>query len=191
MPWVRRLTPADTPALRSHFRRLDADSRHQRFMGQQGDAAIDEFIDRMTWLGALRLGWMESGRLRAVVELLPERRPLDGCRPPNLELALTVERPWQGRGIGSELVRRALLAARNCHYREVEMVCLADNVRMQRIARKMAAQILRQDGESRGRIRLVPGNPLSMWQEALSVGASLVNGAADQALPLRDTGDTG
>ena len=71
------------------------------------------------------------------------------------------------------------------------MVCLADNVRMQRIARKMQAQVLRQEGESMGRIELAPGNPLSLWQEALSMGASLINGAADQALPVRDEAERG
>ena len=103
--------------------------------------------------------------------------------PPDLELALTVERHWQGRGIGTELVHRALLTARNRQYRTVEMICLADNVRMQRIARRLDAQVLREDGQSVGRLLLAPGNPISLWQEALSQGASLVNAAADQGLP--------
>ncbi|MDX1709642.1 MAG: GNAT family N-acetyltransferase [Rhodovibrionaceae bacterium] len=183
MPWVRRLTPADTAALRSHFLRLDAETRCQRFLGQQSDTAIDAYVDGLPWLGVLRLGWIESGVLRGVVELLPERLPVDGRWPPGLELALTVERAWQGRGLGTELVHRALLSARNRQYKTVEMICLADNVRMQRIARRLDAQVLRQDGHSVGRLRLAPGNPLSLWQEALSQGASLVNAAADQGLP--------
>jgi GNAT superfamily N-acetyltransferase len=185
MPWVRRLTPADSANLRSHFQRLDEESRQQRFLCRQDDAAVDAHVSRMPWLGVLRLGWFEAARLRAVVELLPETQPFDCCRPPNLELALTVERPWQGHGIGSELVRRALLAARNRSYREIEMICLVDNVRMQRIARKVDAQVLRQDGESVGRIQLAPGNILSFWQEAMSLGASVVAGTVDQVLPAQ------
>jgi len=45
------------------------------------------------------------------------------------------------------------------------------------------AQVLRQHGQSVGRLLLAPGNPISLWQEALSQGASLVNAAADQGLP--------
>jgi GNAT superfamily N-acetyltransferase len=50
-------------------------------------------------------------------------------------------KPWQSHGVGSALLRRTLLTARNRGFRLLHMACLADNRRMQQLARKFDAEL--------------------------------------------------
>ena len=67
--------------------------------------------------------------------------------------------------------------------REVEMVCLADNLPMRRIAQKVGAQLRHAPGELDGRVELAWATPLTLWQEALANVQAVVSGVTDQLLP--------
>ena len=47
---------------------------------------------------------------------------------------MTVEDRWQDQGLGTELLRRAIVHARNRGLKSLYMICLTDNRRMQAIA---------------------------------------------------------
>ena len=57
------------------------------------------------------------------------------------EAAFSIEKPWQSHGVGSLLLERTLLAARNRGLKFLHMACLADNKRMQQLARKYGAEL--------------------------------------------------
>ena len=77
------------------------------------------------------------GVMRGAAEL----RPLGMRLPHQAEAAFSVEKPWQSHGVGSALLRRTLLTARNRGYRLLHMACLAENRRMQQLARKFDAEL--------------------------------------------------
>jgi GNAT superfamily N-acetyltransferase len=89
-----------------------------------------------------------------------------GVRRP-AEAAFSVEKPYQDLGIGSELMGRVIRAARNRGIPRLYMSCLAENSKMQAIARKYDADLRFEYGEVIGEI--LPGSPnyFSIFAEAV------------------------
>jgi GNAT superfamily N-acetyltransferase len=79
-----------------------------------------------------------------------------------------VEKPWQSHGVGSVLLRRTLLAARNRGYRLLHMACLAENRRMQQLARKFDAELSFDFGSVVGELESVRPNALSLMREIMA-----------------------
>ncbi len=179
MPFIRKLSSADLPALKAHHARLDGDDRYLRFGHHVSDTALHRYLDAIAWADAILMGHFEAGRLRAVVEIVPLN---DGWERA-AELALTVETPWRGRGLGTELCRRALVLACNRRIREVAMICLAENVRMQRLAAKLDARVVHRAGEVEGRVILPRPSPWSLLQEAVITSGALAAGLLEPSEP--------
>lgn len=185
MSLIRRLLPSERDILESHMRRLDPESRRDRFCGLVGDDTIERYCAGIDWLDSILLGWFEAGELRAAVQLVPLRQSWSlEAWPREAELAVTVEPAWQDQGIGTELCRRALLAAQNRAISRVRMICLLENARMQRIVRKLDGRLLYVDGGSEGAVEVPPPSYLSLWQEAFGEGGALIETLVEQWRPL-------
>ena len=81
-------------------------------------------------------------------------RPLPGSWPRAAEAAISVERPFPGQGIGSALLRRLTLAARNRWIQRLHMLCLLDNGRMVRLARQQDSRLRFAEGQVEASIEL-------------------------------------
>ena len=132
---VRKLWPGESEAYRDHLLRLDADSRHRRFSGAVGDDFIAQHARSIGDFGAVVYGFFLDGTLRGAAELRPAAPFAHEA-----EAAFSVETEWQSHGVGTILLEYVLLAARNRGVTALEMQCLADNRRMQQLARKFAAE---------------------------------------------------
>jgi RimJ/RimL family protein N-acetyltransferase len=128
---VRRLWPTETEKFRDHLLRLDKESRRMRFAHSVSDAFIEAYARRMTQYGSLVYGHLVDGKVRGAAEL----RRLGDAWGEEAEAAFSVERPYQNHGVGTELMGRVVRAARNRSIRRLYMSCLADNAKMQAIAR--------------------------------------------------------
>ena len=73
---------------------------------------------------------------------------------------------YQDQGIGSELMGRIVRAARNRGIRRLYMSCLAENSKMQAIARKHEAELRFEYGEVIGEILPDTPNYFSILAEA-------------------------
>jgi GNAT superfamily N-acetyltransferase len=176
MPFIRRLLPTDLPRVKDHFARLDADDRYLRFGHGMSSDAVARYLDGIDWLDTILLGHMDGGEIRGLVEVVPLTTGLARLG----ELALTVERTWRGRGLGTELCRRALVLACNRSIREVAMICLAENVPMQRIAARLDGRVLHRNGGIESRVQLPRPSPWSLIQEVVMSGGEAVGGLTDQ-----------
>ena len=134
---IRKLWIHEADHYRDHLLRLDAASRRNRFGGAVSDERIREHVDSSSLLDAVIHGFFIAGVLRGAAELRSTGSPLSG----EAEAAFSVEKPWQSHGVGSELLSRTLLAARNRGIKFLQMNCLADNRRMQQLARKFDADL--------------------------------------------------
>ena len=134
---VRKLWIGETGKYRDHLLRLDMPSRNNRFGGAVSDDRIRRHVESSIGLNAVLHGFFVDGTLRGAAELR-----LLGSRffTREAEAAFSVEASWQSHGIGSVLLERTLLAARNRGIRRLHMACLADNRRMQQLARKFDAE---------------------------------------------------
>lgn len=168
----RKLYPFEAWRLGEHLLRLDAEDRRRRFFAGVSDATIEAHCRRIDWLRAVVIGFFADGVLRGAAELRLET----GNLPFAAELALSVETAWQNEGVGTELVRRALLAAGNRGAASLQMVCLAENQRVQRIARKHTGRLVWSGGESEAAIPVPLPTQLSLVAEAVDDGMGLVVG---------------
>jgi GNAT superfamily N-acetyltransferase len=166
---IRKLWIGETEQYRDHLLRLDPQSRHNRFGGGVSDDFIRNYADSSIALDAVVHGCFADGSMRGAAEL----RPLGPQFPRQAEAALSVEKPWQSHGVGSALLQRTLLAARNRGYRLMHMQCLADNRRMQQLARKFDAELSFDFGSVIGEVESSRPTPLSFMRELLTDGHSI------------------
>jgi GNAT superfamily N-acetyltransferase len=158
----RKLLPADAPAFAQHLGRLSGAERRLRFMGGMSDEAVRGHARQLDWLRCIVIGYFDRGTLRGAAELQLAARGL----PLRFEGAFTVETPWQGRGVGTELLRRSITVARNRAARGLHISCFSDNHRIQHIGQKFGAEFHQQAGEADGEIPLA----VPTWGSVCSEG---------------------
>ncbi|HEX5845789.1 MAG TPA: GNAT family N-acetyltransferase, partial [Rhodoplanes sp.] len=95
------------------------------------------------------------------------------------EAAFSIEKPWQSLGIGSALLERSLLAARNRGITLLHVSCLADNQRMQQLARKFDAELTFDFGTVIGKVENPHPTPLSVMRELVVDGHSFAAAYVD------------
>jgi GNAT superfamily N-acetyltransferase len=134
---IRKLWSVETDAYRDHLLRLDPESRRNRFGGAIADDMIRTYAATARGSDVILHGFFVDGVLRGVADL----RILVPLYRREAEAAFSIEKPWQSHGIGSALLERSLLAARNRGIKLLHVSCLAGNQRMQQLARKFDAEL--------------------------------------------------
>lgn len=160
---IRKLWPSEIEKFRDHLLRLDKDSRRLRFAHGVSDQFIEDYASRMCDMGSIVYGYIEDGEVRACAEL----RKLGDVWGEEAEAAFSVERAYQDKGLGTELMGRVIRAARNRGCHRLYMSCLAENGKMQAIARKHEADLKFEYGEVIGEIVPQEANYFSLLQEAV------------------------
>jgi GNAT superfamily N-acetyltransferase len=164
---VRRLWFGETELYGQHLLGLDAESRRNRFGGSVSDEFIQRYAEASEFSGAIIHGFFVHGVLRGAAEL----RSLS--RAGEAEAALSIERAWQSRGVGTALLEHLLLAARNRQIQRLHILCLAENRRMQQLARKFDAQLSIQSGSVVCEMKTPRPTPMSVMHELVADGADL------------------
>jgi GNAT superfamily N-acetyltransferase len=157
--WIDRAGP-----YRDHLLRLDKDSRRNRFGGAVSDEFILNYIELSLGLDAVIHGFFVDGILRGVAEL----RPLGNGFADEAEAAFSIETPWQSNGVGTALLERTLLAARNRGIKLLHMACLVNNARMIELARKFEAELKFDFGSVIGEVEAAHPTPMSVWRELVA-----------------------
>lgn len=161
---VRKLWIGETDAYRDHLLRLDPDSRRTRFSGAVADEFIAKHAATASDFGVVVHGFFVEGTMRGAAEL----RPLGTLFKHEAEAAFSIEQDWQSHGIGTVLLERTLLSARNRGIKMLRMDCLAHNRRMQQLARKFEAEFTFDFGSVVGEVDPPRSTPLSMMREAIT-----------------------
>jgi GNAT superfamily N-acetyltransferase len=167
---IRKLWLGETRKYRDHLLRLDENSRRRRFGGNVSDQHIRNHVEGTKGFDAILHGYFVDGILRGAAEL---RFLGTRLMSREAEVAFSVETPWQSHGIGSALLERTLLAARNRGIKFLHMACLADNKRMQQLARKFDAELSFDFGGVVGELMAPRATPLSLMREMISDGQSV------------------
>lgn len=159
---IRKLWPVETTAYRDHLLRLDAESRRNRFCGGVADDTIESYAATAGGSDVILHGFFVDGVLRGVADLRILGR--------EAEAAFSIEKPWQSHGVGSALLERCLLAARNRGVNLLEVCCLMENRRMQQLARKFEAELTFDFGSVIGTMESSYPTPLSLMREMIADG---------------------
>ena len=163
---IRKLWIAEADLYCEHLVRLDAKSRRSRFAGAVSDEFLRKYADLAFSLDSIIHGFIVDDVLRGAAEL----RAIGSPARREAEAAFSIEKPWQSHGVGSVLLERTLLAARNRGFRFLHMACLADNERMQQLARKYDADLRFDFDTVVGEVTAPRPTPLSVFREVLADG---------------------
>ena len=168
---IRKLWPGETDAYRDHLLRLDPDSRHTRFSGAMSDQAIANYAATARGIDMVVHGFFVDGTLRGAAEL----RQIGPMFSHAAEAAFSIEKPWQSHGVGSALLERTLLSARNRGIKALHMQCLANNRRMQQLARKFEAELTFEFGSVVGEVDPPRFTALSLMREWMADGQGVAS----------------
>jgi GNAT superfamily N-acetyltransferase len=160
---IRKLWPTETDKFRYHLLRLDKQTRRLRFAHGVSDAFVEDYANHMSDMGAIVYGYFVDGEMRGAAEL----RKLGDVWGQEAEAAFSVEKPFQEKGIGSELMGRVIRSARNRGVHLLYMSCLAENAKMQSVARKHEAGLRFEYGEVVGEIIPEDASYFSFLAEAM------------------------
>jgi GNAT superfamily N-acetyltransferase len=181
---IRKLWMGEADAYRDHLLRLDTESRYRRFSGAVSDEYIRRYADKAYDVGTVIHGFFVDGVLRGVAEL----HPLGSLFSGEAEAAFSIEQPWQSHGVGTVLLERTLLSARNRGCKTLQMHCLAENSRMQALVRKFEADLNFDFGGVTGEVDPARSTPLSVMREVFADANGLASAMFDaQARLLRPT----
>jgi RimJ/RimL family protein N-acetyltransferase len=178
---IRKLWSTEHDAFRAHLLRLSKDERRMRFAHSVSDTFIEDYANRMSDNGSVVHAYIEDGEIRAVAEL----RKLGDSWGTEAEAAFSVEGAHQDKGLGTELMGRVIRSARNRGVVKLYMSCLAENTKMQAIARKHEADLKFEYGEVIGEI--IPDGPnyFSIIAEAVEDRVGYMLAVLDLSARLR------
>lgn len=159
---IRKLWPTETDKFRDHLLRLDKASRRMRFAHAVSDGFIADYASHMLANGAIVYAYLDGEDVCACAEL----RKIGDTWGQTAEAAFSVETHYQEKGIATELLGRVIRSARNRGVRHLVMSCLADNTKMQAVARHHDADLRFEAGEVIGEIMPASANPMSIFAEA-------------------------
>lgn len=155
---IRQLRPSDIPRFRDHLLRLDPESRSDRFNGMADDRFISSYVYRSFAAGTTVIGYVEGDRVLGAAEL--HESPDDS--QPTAEIAFSVERHLQHRGLGGKLFERLIEQARGFGYTRLVVTTHPHNAAMRALARRYNAELIFEHGETVGTIHLEPLMPVGI-----------------------------
>ena len=126
-----------------HLLRLDEGARQQRFCHPASDADVRDYVGRLDLKRTRVIGFVCDGQMRGAAELSPSGSP----RRPVFDATVSVENDWQGRGIRTALVVRAIPIARGLGASHIRVEGLAGNERLRRIVSQFDADMLFEDDD--------------------------------------------
>ena len=172
---IWKLWNLETRVYRDHLLRLDHESCRNRFCGAIADDTIRSYAATTHGPDVVVHGFFADGVLRGAADMRIAR-PLD---LQEAEAAFSIEKPWQSHGVGSALLDRTLLSARNRGIKHLQVCCLMENQRMQHLARKFEAEITFDYGSVVGTMENSRPTPLSLIEEMMADGHSFAAACVD------------
>lgn len=156
---IRKLWAVETNVYCEHLLRLDSESRRNRFCAEIDESMIRSYAATAHGRDTVLHGFFADGVLRGVADM---RIVVDHR---DAEAAFSIEKKWQSLGVGSALLERTLLTARNRGIKHLQVNCLMENRRMQRLARRFEAEIEFDYGSVVGTMTNPVPTAISLMQE--------------------------
>ena len=170
-----RLEASDRPALQAHFLALGSEDRRLRFGFAAHDSSLERYVEGIDF------------ERDAVFGVPGENRGFDGIthlalEEKHAEIGVSVLEHCRGRGIGSALVSRAAVHARNRGIQMLFMQCLSENGAIMRIARALGMKVVTEGNESEASLALPAATPISILREAAANQIALCDAALRELL---------
>ena len=144
--FIRPIRPSDADLLIDHFYSLSPRSVYMRFFSP---------VKQLSKIMLIKLTQIDYDREIALVALMgkgQDKKIVGVCRiilePDKTlgEFAMAISDEWQGKGIGSSLLKLCLKAAHSMGIKRIMGIVLAENIQMQQLGRKMGFCVKRHPG---------------------------------------------
>jgi RimJ/RimL family protein N-acetyltransferase len=140
---IRVLTPADAQRITDHLQRLDRSARRSRFGGNVSNHFLASYANMPRGYHTAALGCFEDDVLVGLGQLTI----LDTSHTDCAEAAMTVDRAWRDRGIGTALLARLAHLAADASAHRLRLLCVPLNLRLIHVARKFGADLKSHSGD--------------------------------------------
>ena len=172
---IRKIPSLQLSLYTEHLLRLSPEDRHLRFGNAMSDVAIKRYVDTQYRIKQIVLGaFDDQNNVVAAIEIVFDTTKYMPVNE-SAEIGLSVEDGHRGKGLGTELFKRAVEIAQNRRVAKLVSHCLSRNRWMVRIAKKNGMTVENESGESMGTVDLVPGNLISAIGEAIGDGIALLD----------------
>lgn len=157
---IYRLPAGEFYRYRTHLLSLDEESRYMRFGFHIKNETINQLCEK----------WELSADKHKVFVIENDNMEVVAVGHVSLEddipeLAFSVFKECQGRGMGDALMKRTIEYCQNRGIKLGCMVCLMSNDKIKRLARKHGIMVKTQDGDTHGAIEIPSPTPVSVWHE--------------------------
>lgn len=145
---------------RTHLLSLDEESRYMRFGFYIKNDTINELCSK----------WELNAEQHRVFAIENDNMEIVGVAHISFEdtkpeLAFSVFKEYQHKGMGDALMKRAIEYCQNRNIKEGTMVCLGTNDKIKKLARKNGVLVTTEDGDSYGQVEIPSPTPVSYWKE--------------------------
>jgi GNAT superfamily N-acetyltransferase len=166
---VRRVLPHEYGKYRTHLKSLDADSKILRFGYPISDAVLDQLCDKFEADPANNILFCiedEDLKFVAVGHIALQDQ---------MELAFSVLKEHQGKGMGNKLMKRIIQWCRINNRLKGCMVCLSTNAAIRHLCIKYGIHIYNDHGETLADIELDSPNITTYIREATDVNLAVAD----------------
>jgi RimJ/RimL family protein N-acetyltransferase len=159
---IRRLSFQERPLYAEHLKRLSPDDRQLRFArAGVADAWIDAHVAAINKDDLILVGTLRDTIIAAAHVAFDEKGTSAIA-----EVGISVDADHRASGLGSDILRQAVVFARNRGADRLYTLCLSDNRSMVALARRAGMEIDFSPGEAEAHMVLPPPDPLTVSQEA-------------------------
>jgi RimJ/RimL family protein N-acetyltransferase len=173
MNTIRKLDTLEIKKYSDHLLRLNADDRYLRFGSQIDDATIIRHVTaKSNYKKIILAAFDDALNIIAACEVAFIITK-NSAMADTAEIGLSVEQAFRGRGLGTELFKRALVVARNRRIKLLMSYCLTRNSFMMKIAKAHGMQIHTEYGSSEATMELPQCTVASVLEEMLGEGMAI------------------
>ena len=157
---IYKLPAGEFHRYRTHLLSLDEESRYLRFGFHIKNETINELVNR----------WEMNANKHKVFAIENDNLEVVGVAHISLEddpaeLAFSVFKECQGKGMGDALMVRAIEYCQNRGIKHGCMVCLGSYDKIKRMAKKHNVLVKTEQGDSHGEIEIPNPTPITIWKE--------------------------
>lgn len=162
---VRELHSNQKPEILQHLLSLNEEDRRLRFGTQTPDQVIHEYVEGMDLEKDTVFGCFDT-QLQLVGMAHLAYLPKAHGQPQAAEFGVSVLPEGRAQGIGTALLARAAVHARNTHIETLFVHCLSNNKAMMHLAQKAGMKVEYAYGDADAYLKLPPANSSTRAQEA-------------------------
>lgn len=129
---LKRLTEINREEVLNHFLRLDSESRSSRFCSSISDENMTNYVNKIDFKNGIFGLFNENLEIIGLGECVffKDKDKLTA------EVAFTVEKEYQGNGLGNKLMKRVVQYANSRDVHELQMYCIRTNQAILHLAKK-------------------------------------------------------